>query len=496
MQSTQVRRAFGGVIAAVSLLLVQTLPSFAAPSVAPRIINGTPGNPAEFPFLVALLNNDLLGPYGAFKAQFCAGTLTGPTTVVTAAHCVVNQDSGVVQQPAKISIGIGANLRDPGLRIIGVTQITVNPDYSRRASSNDVAILTLAQAVTDVASIAPLTPAEAPAYTAVGSLVRVAGWGNMSTTGEVFPDAFYVGDLVVFPDSTCGRGQPYLLNGVPFDGFTEAQADPVSMLCAGGVTPALLRVDSCQGDSGGPLIGGTGPGARLIGIVSWGNDCANTYPGVYTRVSAEYDFIKANTGGGTVPPPPTSSAPIAAPIITVQAQSGAVRVSFVAAPDGTTVKAFAASVLDPVTGLIVNCFSQPRGDGGPAVCIATGLTNGIAYSVNAISGNNVGNSPVSAATVVTPHAVPTPGRIRKATALSGGRAVFKLTPTADNGSPLLSHRVICLPIPSGPFRVARVSGATVTIDRLQAGTDYSCFVRARNALGPADSLPITVSARK
>jgi hypothetical protein len=268
------------------------------------------------------------------------------------------------------------------------------------------------------------------------------------------------------------------------------------MLCAGGVTPQLLRVDSCQGDSGGPLVGGTGADLRLVGIVSWGNNCANSFPGVYTRVSAEYDFIKGQGAAIVVPKPPSSTAPTAPPILTVQPQSGAVRVSFVAAPDGTTVKAFAASILDPATGAVVNCFSEPRGDGGPAVCIATGLTNGTAYAITAISGNNVGNSPATAPYGFLPVAVPTPGHIRKVTALRGGSAVFTVTPTASNGSRLLAHRVVCQPIPSGSLRVAKVTGSKVTVKNLKAGADYSCTVRARNALGAADSLPVTVSARK
>jgi secreted trypsin-like serine protease len=485
----------GGALAVIGLLVAQAIPSAAAPAAQPRVINGVPGNPAEFPFLAALIRNEVLASLGAFEAQFCAGTLTSPSTVVTAAHCVVDQDSGLVRAPDSISIGFGANLRDPAIRIVPVQSIAVNPTYSRQAASNDVAVITLAAPVTDIPFIQPLAPAEASVYTSIGSPVRVAGWGNMATTGKNFPDAFMVGDLIVFPDFSCGGGEPYSVNGVAFLGFGPDEANPATMLCAGGVTPALARVDSCQGDSGGPLIGGTGANARLVGIVSWGNECAQTFPGVYTRVAAEYEFIKANGGLGTVTPPPANSAPIAPPTITVKAQSGAVRISFVAANDGVTVKAFAATVLDPITGQVVNCFSQPRGDGGPAVCIAPGLTNGTVYSVSAISGNTVGNSPVSAATLVTPLAVPTPGRIRKATPLRGGIAVFKVTPTADNGSPLLAHRVICMPIPTGSIRMTKVTGSTVTLKRLKPGTDYSCILRARNALGAADSLPVVISTK-
>ena len=454
----------------------------------PRVINGGPGNSTDYPYLVSLLLGDRIPNPGPFQAQFCGGTLTTPTTVVTAAHCVVDQNNGVIRNPGSFYVGFGSDLKAPDYRIVGITNVSVNPDYSRRASSNDVAVLTLAQPVTDIPTLPPLSPAEAGGYTATGQPVRVVGWGNTSTTGNSFPAVFQVGDLAVFPDSVCGGGEAFIWNGLTFRGFSPAEANPASMLCAGGVTPDSRRIDSCQGDSGGPLVGGSGPAARLVGIVSWGNDCANEFPGVYTRVAAEYDFIKA---AGAVP----DSAPRVAPTIVVQPQSGAARISFVAAIDGSEPTAFAATVLDPATGQAVNCFAQPRKDGAPAVCIASGLTNGTSYQVTAIAGNGFGNSPPTAPYGFVPQAVPTPGRITKSTQLGGGKVQFRVTSSRPNGSPLLTQRIICNPVAGRGARTSAITGKDVTVRRM-AATSYTCVVRARNALGFADSLPFPVKVAK
>jgi hypothetical protein len=75
----------------------------------------------------------------------------------------------------------------------------------------------------------------------------------------------------VLPDAECANYGPEFI--------------AATMLCAGGRTPSGGVVDSCQGDSGGPLAA-DGAGTPLVGVVSFGRDCADPrFPGVYTRLA-------------------------------------------------------------------------------------------------------------------------------------------------------------------------------------------------------------------
>ena len=65
------------------------------------------------------------------------------------------------------------------------------------------------------------------------------------------------------------------------------------MICA-----AEAGKTACNGDSGGPLVTKENGRHTVIGVVSWGSArCTVGYTGVYARVTAQKDWILANTEG-------------------------------------------------------------------------------------------------------------------------------------------------------------------------------------------------------
>jgi secreted trypsin-like serine protease len=472
----------------LALSATAAMPAQAA-SLSPRVINGTMANPTDMPYLVALIDTSRMSQLGTYQAQFCGGTLVTPTKVVTAAHCVVDQSTRQVATPADVYVLSGQSLKSPSTAPVPVASIAVHPNYDMDMSASDIAVLTLASPLEGVPTLEPLTPSEVSAYLIAGSPVRIGGWGNTTTLtgGKAFPDMMRIASMTLFPDQMCGSRGTYAVNGVTFTGFSASEADVDTMLCAGGADTNARVVDACQGDSGGPLVSTAGGPERLIGVVSWGDQCGSKYPGVYTRVAAMYEFL-VDQGAIEISPPPS------APSISASVLSGAIRVTFADPAPTSAMTAFAARALDPAGNEYV-CAAAPHPDGLNPHCVISGLVNGTAYAVTGVGSNVAGTSPIAAPITVTPAPVPTPGEISAAVVKKNGVVVVSVARSKRGGANVTRDFVRCKPVAGGKALVADVSRRTAMVSRMKPVV-YTCVHLMTNAFGTGESSPRAVLARR
>ncbi|MCG2784937.1 MAG: trypsin-like serine protease [Anaerolineae bacterium] len=246
-----------------------------------KIVGGAPADPGEWPWQVALVSGNATI---LWSDQFCGGVLIAHQWVLTAGHCVTDND-GILVSPT--SIDVVAGIYDlwtpaPGYQRRDVIQIIRHPNYTNDTLHNDIALLKLASPITlggsgaTKAYVLPLVTSSSGNL--AGMNAWVTGWGYTESEPG-WPDELYEVQVPIYSNTVCNDASHY--NGAILD----------SMLCAGYDSG---QKDSCHGDSGGPLVVSLSGQWQLAGIVSWGDGCAEPLaPGVYTRVSSFTDWIQS-----------------------------------------------------------------------------------------------------------------------------------------------------------------------------------------------------------
>ena len=438
---------------------------------AAGVVNGTPARDAQFAFAVSLLDRADLAGKTAYDAQFCGGALTSPTTVVTAAHCLISPTTMRPIDPASFVVGIGADLTSPALRTVDAGSYALHPKYRVQRAGNDVAVITLAAPVEGVRPIPIARPGDDPIR--AGSPAVVAGWGNTQASDASYPTTLMLGAVSVFPPNSCGGGDPFAVGQVIFDGYTSSEADVTSMVCAAGVTEAGLIVDACQGDSGSPLasVDASGRPQRLIGVVSWGQDCATLHPGVYTRLSSFSPFLDAQGASG----------PPGVPSFTATPMDGAARISF--APSVGARPTLLVATATRADGTAVQCATRPSRTVVPATCVIAGLANGEPTPVSALAQAGPRVSSASDPQLVTPAALPSVGTITRIT-VRGSTATVLMT------SAPLARTIVCTSADGSPaLRGTTAAGATRALVTGVRRTSYACVLQASVTAGVAESAP-------
>jgi hypothetical protein len=176
---------------------------------------------------------------------FCGGTVIAPYAILTAAHCIIQQQAAppappVIFTPNDFVVVTGA--QDLGGNLgqhIAVRAIVTHPQFVQTSSvlDKDLAVVLL-RTPTSAAGTArsTTTPTSGPA--------TVYGWGGTDGAGTIFPPTLKTATLAIQPAGDCGAAFP-------------------SSICAGLTTPNV-----CIGDSGGPFLVSTPAGRRLAGVIS------------------------------------------------------------------------------------------------------------------------------------------------------------------------------------------------------------------------------------
>ncbi|KAI4457410.1 tryptase-related [Holotrichia oblita] len=210
-----------------------------------RIVGGVETTANAYPWMVYLTYS------GRF---YCGASVINDRYILTAAHCIngfpkerlaatfLDHDRSTTYETKTFTRKIANILKHGGYGVGG----TFN---------NDIALLKLNEPLDFSGLVKPVS--------------IVTGWGATESTGQV-SNVLREVDVPVISNMECRS-----------TGYGRRITD--NMICAG--YPEGQK-DACQGDSGGPMHIANNSLYSIIGVVSWGEGCAQAnYPGVYTRVN-------------------------------------------------------------------------------------------------------------------------------------------------------------------------------------------------------------------
>ena len=108
--------------------------------------------------------------------------------MLTAAHCVVNINTGNVKDPASIQVLVGAHdMTDSNLDRRDVSTIRTHPEYRDGEGHYDAGVLVLSSTLTFTSSVAPICLPGSIRSLYTGHTATVTGWGLTEADGDTSP---------------------------------------------------------------------------------------------------------------------------------------------------------------------------------------------------------------------------------------------------------------------------------------------------------------------
>ena len=232
----------------------------------PRIIGGQyVPEKGFYPFIVNI---------EYFKSHLCGGAVYDRYTVISAAQCF---DDDIKRRRIRLVFGDHNQfLKEKENEVRRKVKLVLkHPDFNENTFSHDIAILKLWKPLPFNHLIQPITLPNRNVES--GEMTTAMGWGTTSKAGE--------NDIlrhVMVPALTSTDCRHY------YGGKLDD-----TMICT--YNPGK---DTCLGDAGGPLVRPNANGAfELVGIVSWGDGCAQkNKPGVYVNAYNYEAWIIENSG--------------------------------------------------------------------------------------------------------------------------------------------------------------------------------------------------------